>query len=119
MEINQEEIWNWETLKHRVYKKVVNYEKNSGRLSAVLHRRYLDLAEVYYTRIPVQGEEWATSEIPVKMPEEWGIPEEEVAAWAERNTEAEGYYVQPLGDFMADTLSLEDFSPVGLPDECT
>lgn len=114
--IDPEEVRNWETAKYKVHKKVVNYERNSSRLPAVVHRRYLDLAEVYYLNIPVSGKGWGTGEIPVRMLEEWGIPEEELAVRAEAGMEADGYCVQPIQEFLSDVFPSEGLLPADSPD---
>ena len=94
--IDPEEVRNLETAKYKVHKKVVKYERNSSRLPAVVHRRYLDLAEVYYLNIPVPGKGWGTGEIPVRMLKEWGIPKEELAVLSDDGMEAEGLCVKPI-----------------------
>ena len=80
-----EKIRNWETARSKVYKKVVNYERNSHRLPSLVHRRYLDLAEVCYFRVRIPGKDWGVAEVSIKMLEEWGITEEELFGQANAN----------------------------------
>lgn len=102
--IDRENILNWEKAGHLVYRKAVNYERNAERLCSMVHRRYLDLAEVYYLRIPVNRKDFGTGEVHVRMLEKWGISEEELSDQAEINMEADGYQIQPLPAFLPGLL---------------
>ena len=117
--IDRESILNWEKAKHMVYSKAVNYERNADRLCSMVHRRYLDLAEVYYLRIPVNGKEFGTGEIYVRMLEKWGISEAELSKQAEINMNADGYHMQSMDEYLRSAFSeegplLPDFPDSGL-----
>lgn len=91
IEIYETALLDWEEVKTRVYKKVVNYERNQERLLNILHQRYLDLAEVYYIRIPLSEEGWGTCEITDVLLKTWGIQEQELREQAELNMENDSY----------------------------
>ena len=101
--IDEDDIRNWEKVKNIVYKKVVNYERNRSRLHTIVHRKYLDLAEVYYVRIRVPGDGWGTAEVSEQLLEEWGIPKEELEKQADANMDLDGYCVKPVGEVLQDT----------------
>lgn len=103
-----EDLQNWEKAKHMVSRKLVNHERNREQLQTLVHRRYLDLAEVYYLKIPIGEEGWGNGNIPVQFLEEWGIGAEELAEQAEANMETEGYGIQSMKEFLAETFSREE-----------
>ena len=114
-----EKIREWETVRCRVYKKVVNYERNSSRLPSLVHRRYLDLAEVCYFRVRIPGKDWGVAEVSVKMLEEWGITEEKLFEQANANMDAEEYRVRTMREVMREIILEEEFPQGGLSEgEC-
>lgn len=64
---------NWENIRDKVYPRLVNYKKNQKLLSGAPHKKFLDLAVVYYVEIPMQGR--ISGYMTVRMPlfEMWGI----------------------------------------------
>lgn len=107
---DMEDISDWEKARHMVYRKIVNYEKNSCRLPDLVHRRFLDLAEVYYLKIRIPEKGWGVTEVTVQLQEEWGIPEEELSGWADANMDADGYHMVPM------RTVLQEILPSGEPD---
>lgn len=93
---DHEAIKDWERAKHTVYKKVVNYDRNSCRLQELVHRRYLDLAEVYCLRIEIPGRGWGSMDIPVSLMEIWEVSEEELEEQAVSALYCDGYSVESL-----------------------
>lgn len=97
---HKEMFCDWDRVKSNVYKKVVNYEKNADRLPFYVHRRFLDLAELYYVRVPISRERWGNAEVSLPVLEAWGISEEELEKQATDNLEADGYQIRPVEDFL-------------------
>ena len=110
---DMEEIRDWGKAGHRVYRKIVNYERNSSRLPLLVHRRYLDLAEVYYLKVRIPGKVRGAMEIPVKLLEEWGISEEELSRRADANMDADGYHMVPIREVLKELLPSGES---GIPD---
>lgn len=104
------DIRDWKKARYLIYRKVVNYERNRERLPSLVHRRYLDLAEVYYLKVRIPGRGWGTAEVSVQLLEEWGIQEAELSEWADVNMDADGYRVQSMQEVLWGLL------PSGEPD---
>lgn len=68
----------WKNIRDKVYPRLVNYKKNQKLLSGVPHKRFLDLAVIYYVEIPMQDR--VSGYMPVRMPlfEMWGIDLQEL-----------------------------------------
>ncbi len=64
--------------KRQISCRIVNYEKNRALLAAVPHRRFLDLALIYYCKIDHPAFGRAGIMIQQKHLEMWGIREEEL-----------------------------------------
>ncbi len=76
----------YRTVRENVYCKVINYEKNKKLLAATPHRRWCDLAFVYYYRVPAEYCKDAAVLIRRDHLEGWQIREEELEKDAWRNT---------------------------------
>lgn len=72
--------------KERICYKLINYEKNQNLLKDIPHRRYLDLAVVYYYYLENEGFESATILIRNEHLKEWKQTEEELFFAARTNT---------------------------------
>ncbi|MCI8310980.1 MAG: hypothetical protein HFI12_01955 [Lachnospiraceae bacterium] len=106
--INKDMITKWEKAKYRVFKKVVNYKRNQERLQKVLHKKYLDLAEVYYLRVPLSEKGWGTCEISLPLLEKWHIQKEELIEQANVNMEQEGYQMIQIQQYLTNhKISIE------------
>lgn len=101
-EFQETTLLDWEQVKPMLYKKVVNYERNQERLQTIPHQRYLDLAEVYYVRIPLSEKGWGTSEVTFHLLKQWGIREQELMEQAERNMEADNYQIISVEQVLQD-----------------
>lgn len=76
----------WEKAGQRVLVKLVNYEANTELLKDVPHRRFLNLAEVYYIIMDIGGGQGMGSILVHNMHLGlWGIGEEELAETAYAN----------------------------------
>ncbi len=76
----------YRTVRENVYCKVINYEKNKRLLATTPHRRWCDLAFVYYYRVPAEYCKDAAVLIRKNHLESWGVREEELEKDAWRNT---------------------------------
>lgn len=96
-----EKIRDWQMAKRKIYKKLVNYEKNAERLEkgGIVYRKYLDLAEVCYLqiRLPVGS---GSAEITEELLKIWGVSGEEAFMQAEQNMERERYYMVNIADLI-------------------
>lgn len=82
---------NWETVKGRIYAKLINAEQNKEQLEETPHRTFLDLAVVYYIvvdRLKNQG--ISTILIRNKYLEMWGQNEENLYQEAMLNMRSDG-----------------------------
>lgn len=76
----------WEKARRKVLVKLVNYETNTELLKAVPHRRFLDLAEIYYIVVDIdEGQGMGSILIYNIHLERWGIGEEELSEAAYAN----------------------------------
>lgn len=99
--INTDDIYDWDKAKFYIRKKVVNYERNQEHLGKVVHKRCLDLAEVYYLQVLVAGEGKGFIEITGKLQKYWGISEKELISWANRNMYQEEYSLRSIQEVLA------------------
>ena len=102
--IDHENLFKWETARSMIHKKLINYKKNAVRLDKVAHRRYLDLAEVYYMYIRITEKGWGMAEISSEHLEDWGIGMDELEAAASSHITLDQYRLQPLEDILKDML---------------
>ena len=85
-EIDINGFLDWGRARGRVLVKLVNYNANRELLKAVPHRRFLDLAEVYYTVMDIGGGQGMGSILICSTHlEMWGIGKEELAETAYAN----------------------------------
>ena len=58
--LDVDEFQQFDRVSSRIVYKLINYERNEEMLSTVPHRRFLDLAVVYYLLIEqIRGKDWA------------------------------------------------------------
>lgn len=100
LRVDRQDILGWERARKWVYKKVVHYGRNKERLCLLAHRRYLDLAEVFYLRLSLEGKGIGTGEVRMELLNKWGISLEELAGQAEKNMEADGYRIISLEELL-------------------
>lgn len=101
---DQQEILCWEKCKDKVLPKLINAERNQERLENLVHRKYLDLAEIYYTRIVVGDGSQGNIEVTRALFKEWGIDQETLERQAAENMKKQEYRLysmeEMLGGFM-------------------
>ena len=106
-----QEIYCWEKSKDRVLPKLINAERNQERLENLVHRKYLDLAEIYCTKMTVGDSQQGYVEVTREMLEEWGIDQETLERQAAENMKAQGYRLysmeEMLGGFMPTKIDTE------------
>ncbi|MCC8162235.1 MAG: DUF5688 family protein [Lachnospiraceae bacterium] len=100
--LEDNDILNWDWARSWICKKVVNYKRNQKRLEDFPHRRYLDLAELYYLYFPLAGGGMAAAEIPLALMNYWGTTPEELEQIARENMDAQGYYLKTMDAVMAE-----------------
>ena len=95
-DFDTEGFLNWETVRGTIYAKLVNAEENQEQLEKIPHRRFMDLAVVYYAvaRDHAQ-EEFGVIPIHNGHMEKWGQDEDALYRAAMGNMRADGepYFV--------------------------
>lgn len=95
--LDVDEFRNFDRMKRYVVYKVLNYEKNQELLQTVPHRRYLDLAVVYYLIIENHFIGSGTALIHNQLLDSWGVSEETLYHLAFENTDRQlGTSVMPM-----------------------
>ncbi len=84
--VNPEFFTDYESVRYRIAYKLIHYEQNTKLLEVVPHRRFLDLAIVYYCMIEQFEDINATALIYNTHMTHWGITEEELYETAHRNS---------------------------------
>ncbi|MBP5528476.1 MAG: hypothetical protein J6X80_00340 [Lachnospiraceae bacterium] len=84
-DFNPETLIDFENIKDRIVYKLVNYEKNEDLLSTVPHKKFLDLAVVYYIAIKEDIFESASILINNAHLELWGKGMEDIDRLAKEN----------------------------------
>lgn len=94
-------VLDWNLATKRIHKKLVNYDRNKDRLEkgGIVHRRYLDLAEVCYLQVRLPAGD-GTAEITKEILDIWGASEEEVFAQAEQNLDRDRYYMADIDELL-------------------
>lgn len=77
----------YEKVRDRIAYKLVNYDHNRNLLKDTPHRRYLDLATIFYVLLDSNSEVAATILIKNKHLKMWGVDDDEIYEQARRNTE--------------------------------
>lgn len=119
-----QDIKQWEKVKPNVYSKLINADKNGELLSQMPHRRFMDLAEVYYVKVGYNGEKDAlgTIQITDKFISLWGVNENDLNRAAHENMESNEPQVKKMNDVVRECLGLDgDFereSCSGKDDAC-
>ncbi len=80
----------WDTVKRKIRVKLVNAEQNKEQLKTMPHRRFLDLAAVYYVMIMERDERGWTLLIDDRYMEVWGQDEETLYQTALENMRTDG-----------------------------
>lgn len=91
---DKDKIVDWDWVKSRIYKKVVNYEQNREQLKTVAYRKYLDLAEAYYIKLNMGRHGDAFCKVTLNMMNVWNVTEEELHWQADLNMPKEMYSVK-------------------------
>lgn len=91
---------------NRVVYHVVNAEMNSGMLSTVPHKNFLDLAAVYRIKVSVSGDGYASAGVSSEMCKALGITEKELDDAAKHNTAANGFIQKPMGEILEEITGI-------------
>lgn len=104
--VNLDFFMKYESVKGRVFQKVINYEKNKKSLENVPHIRFLDLAVVCYYAYMNDFLGNGSIQIEVGHLDQWGISEEELFEDARRNTyEKLGLELKGMDEILIEMLS--------------
>ena len=75
---NYQDVLDYETMKDRIVFRLINYDKNKELLQGVPHRKFLDLAIVYYLHLGEENDYATVSKITKPVMDIWEISEEEL-----------------------------------------
>lgn len=109
-----QEIYCWEKSKDRVLPKLINAERNQERLKNLVHRKYLDLAEIYCTKMTVGDSQQGYVEVTCEMLEEWGIDQETLKRQAADNMKAQGYQLYSMKEMLGSFMPTEPDAGTGM-----
>ena len=108
--LDVDEFQRFDRVSSRVVYKLINYERNQEMLALVPHRRFLDLAVVYYLLIENYFIGNGTATVQNRQMKLWQADEEKLFALAEVNTKKRlGGEILPMEQVVHDIL-LEDLS---------
>lgn len=85
---------------------VVNAEMNSGMLSTVPHKNFLDLAAVYRIAVSVPHVGYASVGVDSAICETLGITEKELDEAARHNTAANGFIQKPMEEILEEITGI-------------
>ena len=97
---DQQEILCWEKCKDKVLPKLINAERNQERLKNLVHRKYLDLAEIYCTKMTVGDSQQGYVEVTCALLKEWGIDQETLERQAAENMKKQEYRLYSLEEML-------------------
>lgn len=97
-----EDILNYPKMKSMVYYRLISQERNKELLKQVPWLPWLDLAIVFYVRIPGDIVENATALIHTIHMEHWGIPIQELYRAAAENMAKVPVRMEPMEEFLED-----------------
>ncbi len=97
---NLDQILDFEKLKNRIRYRLISREKNEALLREVPWVPFLDLAAVFYFRIPEEMVEHATALIRNGHMEFWEVTHEELSRTAMENMAEEQVFLEPMESFM-------------------
>jgi len=91
-DIRTEDFLQWDVIKHYIFAKLINADMNKEFLEMMPHRMFLDLAVVYYVRVPgfAENEKIASILIQNHYMEMWGQNEENLYQIAVLNMRLDG-----------------------------
>ncbi len=78
--------YTFETMKDKIYYRIVNFEKNIKILGDIPHKKFLDMAIIFYCLIDTSGEGIASIRITNDHIDNWGISSSELLDIAMVNT---------------------------------
>ena len=103
--VNAEQLLDFANVKNRIYPRLVNYARNRSLLDEVPHRRFLDLAVIYYFEISEEPLGNATMILRNRNIECWKVSEEELYSIAMENVRRDKpTEIIPMGDIMEEMV---------------
>lgn len=101
--VNAEQLLDFANVKNRIYPRLVNYARNRSFLDEVPHRRFLDLAVIYYFEISEKPIGEATMILRNRDLARWQMQEEELYNLAMANVRRDKpTLVTPIGDILGE-----------------
>lgn len=95
---------NYDSVKNRLYVKLVNYEANKGRLEGVPHERYLDLAVTAYYDFCDSAIGRGTIQVQMPHLKRWGITETKLLETAKANTDSVDANINGMDKVLRDLM---------------
>lgn len=100
-----ESFLDFEKVKRNIVYKIINYEANRELLKDVPHKKYLDLAKVFYVLIEMDEKGSGTILIHNSHMNIWGVESGELEEIAEKNTKAIlGCQMLKMGDILKEMI---------------
>ena len=110
--VNAEQLLDFANVKNRIYPRLVNYARNRSLLDDIPHRRFLDLAVIYYFEVSEEPIGNATMILRNRSLECWKVSEEELYNLAMENVRRDKpTEIIPMGNIM------EEIGGQPLPEE--
>jgi hypothetical protein len=108
--VDVQDFIQWERVKPNVYSKLINADKNGELLSQIPHRRFMDLAEVYYVKLGYNEEKDAigTIQITDKHIRLWGVNENALNRVAHENMESNEPQVMKMYDIIKEYIGVDE-----------
>ena len=104
-QINLNFFWEYNTVKGRIFLKVINYEKNKDALKNMPYMKILDLAVVCYYAYLNDFLGSGSIQIETKHLNKWGVSKEDIMIQARKNTlEKLRVEVKGMGDVLSELL---------------
>lgn len=102
--VDAEQFLDFANVKNRIYPRLVNYARNRGFLDKIPHRRFLDLAVIYYFEISEEPIGEATMILRNHDVARWEVQEEELYNLAMANVRRDKpVTIVPMGDILEET----------------
>lgn len=120
-ELNLDFFKSYEKMRHRIAFKIINHKKNKELLKQIPHKKFLDLAIVYYAVLSDNGGRIATALLHNTHLEAWNIDQKTLDEQASFNTprllRATIRPIEKVLDDYADKNGIKSFDTAGT-DEC-
>lgn len=107
VESTVDSIIKWSTIRRQIYPMLVSEEKNHQMLEQTYHIPVMDLAVVFYIRLPNQTGDY-TMKVSKRLFELWKVSKEEFLLTVGENMRNDDYEIMDMEEFFENALGLED-----------